>query len=165
MASDVSPQDPPPLPAGWLVRAGWGGKLFVAGGLIGLVAAFLPLISVSMEMMGMMRGNQTRIVVEDWRGTVSLLGYLAALAFAWLLYPPGRSPTRPLVWVGVGVGGVLVLLGLWLLIDTVRSRGGNDLMGMASVSATPGVGSFVNLAAAAAVAVAGMRKGRDEGLF
>jgi hypothetical protein len=152
-------------PAGWLSRSGWSGKLFIAGGLIGLVAAFLPLISTSMEMMGFLSGNQTLTVVDDWRGKVSLPGYLAALAFAWVLYPPGRSPAKPLAWISLGVGVVLVLLGIGLLIDTLRSRGGADMMGMASARVTPGIGAFVNLAAAAAVAVAGLIKGQEERLF
>jgi hypothetical protein len=105
------------------------------------------------------------MVVDNWRGKLSLLGYLAALAFAWLLYPPGRSPAKQFTWASTGVGIVLVLLGLWLLIDTVRSRSGGDMMGFASASVTPGVGSFLNLAAAAAVAVAAMMKGREERLF
>jgi hypothetical protein len=147
------------------VRSGWGGKLLVAGGFIGLLAVFLPLVSVSMEMMGLVRGNQTKMVVDDWRGLVSLVGYVAALAFAWLLYPLGRSPAKPLVWTGTGLGVTLVLLGLWLFIDTIRSRGGGDMMGIATASVTPGIGPFVNLAAAAAVAIAAMIKGREEGLF
>jgi hypothetical protein len=115
--------------------------------------------------MGMFRGGQTLMVADDWRGKVSLPGYLAALAFAWLLYPPGRSPARPLAWAGVAVGVGLVLLGGGLLIGTLQSRGASDMMGMASAQVTPGVGAFVNLAAAAAIAVAGMVKGREEMLF
>jgi hypothetical protein len=165
MASIGSTQAGPDASAGWLSRCGLSGKLFVAGGLIGLVATFLPLLSFSMEMMGFFRGNQTVMVFDDWRGKLSLLGYLAALAFAFLLYPPGRSPTKLLVWTGVGVGAGLVLLGIGLLVSTLQSRGGADMMGMANAQMTPGIGSFVNLAAAAAVAVAGMIKGREEKLF
>jgi hypothetical protein len=39
------------------------------------------------------------------------------------------------------------------------------MMGMANVSLTPGIGAFVNLAAAAAVAVAAALKGREEKLY
>jgi hypothetical protein len=166
MASIESTQGGPAAPAGWLSRSGWSGRLFVAGGLIGLIAAFLPLISFSMEMMGgFMSGNQTLMVVDDWRGKVSMPGYLAALAFAWLLYPPGWSPAKLLVWIGVGVGLGLVLLGMGLLISTLQSRGGSDMLGMASARMTPGIGGFVNLAGAAAVAAAGMIKAREEKLF
>ncbi len=165
MASDVSGQLAPVMPAGWLARSGWSGKLFVAGGLVGLIAAFLPLVSFSAEMMGFMRANQTLMVVNDWRGTVSLIGYLAALAFAWLLYPPRQSPAKPIAWTATGIGGVVLVLGIWLLINTFRSRGGGDMMGMGSVNLTMGIGSFVNLVAAGAVASAAMLKGREEGLF
>jgi hypothetical protein len=156
----------PDAPAGWLSRSGWSGKLFLVGGLLGLVAAFLPLVSFSMQMMGgFMSGNQTLMVVDDWRGKASLVGFLAALAFAVLLYPPERSPAKPLLWIGIAVGVILALLGLDLLIGTLRSRGGSDMFGMASASLTPGIGSFVNLAAAAAVAVAAVLKGREAKLF
>jgi hypothetical protein len=156
----------PDAPAGWRSRSRWSGKLFLAGGVIGLIAAFLPLVSFSMQMMGgFMSGNQTLMVVDDGRGKASLVGYLAALVFAFLLYPPGRSPKKPLVWIAIAVGVGLVLLGGDLLIGTLRSRGSADMMGMASTSLTPGIGSFVNLAAAAAVAVAAAFKGREEKLF
>jgi hypothetical protein len=82
-----------------------------------------------------------------------------------LLYPPGRSPPKWLVWTGIGVGVALALLGLDLLIATLRSRGGTDMLGMAGADLTPGIGSYVNLAAAAAVTVAAAFKGREEKLF
>ena len=52
MASIDSEKAVPDAPAGWPSRSGWSGKLFLTGGLIGLVAAFLPLVSFSMQMMG-----------------------------------------------------------------------------------------------------------------
>jgi hypothetical protein len=169
MARDVSGQLEPVTPAGWLARAGWSGKLFMAGGLIGLIAAFLPLASFSKEIKdpgAMVRFNQTLMVVDVWRGKVSLIGYLAALAFAWLLYPPKRSPAKPMTWTAAGVGGVVLLLGIWLLIDILRARGGGDMIGwMGSVNLTMGIGSFVNFVAAGAVAIAAALKGREEGLF
>ncbi len=63
------------------------------------------------------------------------------------------------------VVAVLVGLAIDLLIGTLRSQGGGDMMGMASTRVTPGIGAFVNLAAAVAVAVAGLIKGREEKLF
>ena len=67
---------------------------------------------------------------------------------ALLLYPPGRSPSKWLVWTVIGVGVVLAPLGLDLLVGTLRSRGGTDMLGMAGANLTPGIGSYVNLAAA-----------------
>lgn len=165
--SSIEPEKAvPDAPAGWVARSGWSGKLFLAGGLLGLVAAFLPLVSFSMQMMGgFMSGHQTLMVVDDWRGKASLLGFLAAMAFAVLLYPPGRSPARPLVWAGLAVGVALALLGIDLLIGTLRSRNDMSLFGMASGGVTPGIGAYVNLAAAAVVAVGAVLRGREERLF
>ena len=155
------------VPAGWVARSGLGGKLIAGGGVLGLVAAFLPLVSVSMNMTGvsLMGGNRTSMVVDDGRGMASLAGYLAALAFALLLYPPDRRPAKGLVWGALGVGAVLAVLGLWLLAAAARSRGGADFMGMMDMRVSLGVGAFVNMAAAAAVAVGAMLKGREERLF
>ena len=97
MASLVEEKTGPGAPAGWLAWSGWSSKLFLIGGVLGLVAAFLPLVSLSMQMMGMLSGSQTLMVVDEWRGKLAIPGYLAALAFALVLYPPGRSPARSLV--------------------------------------------------------------------
>ena len=52
-----------------------------------------------------------------------------------------------------------------MLINTIQSRGSGDMMGISNVNLTMGIGSFVNLVAAGAVAMAATLKGRDEGLF
>ena len=151
--------------AGWLSRTELSGKLFVVGGLLGFIAVFLPLVSSSMEIMWYMSSFQTSMVVDDWRGKVSLLGYLAALAFAWFLYPPNGSPVKLLTWAATVVGAILLLLGFSLLFDTIRSRSGGNLMRIASIDITPGIGSFVNVAAAAVVAWAAMIKAQKDRLL
>ena len=59
-------------------NAAWGTDaiLMALGAVAGIVVAFLPF------------GDPGLIVMDDWRGTVSLAGYLAALVLAFVLYPP-----------------------------------------------------------------------------
>ena len=80
----------------WFARLGLSGKLLAIGGLAGIIVAFLPLISVSLQTQnpggvdpfGLLRGrgganlptmnftmnvNETAMVVEDWRGAVAYI--------------------------------------------------------------------------------------------
>jgi hypothetical protein len=156
---------PGKAPVPWVRRSGVGGKLMAGGAALGVIAAFLPLATVSMQMMGMMGGSQTATVFDAWQGKATLAGSLACGAFAWLLYPPAGRPSRGLCWAAVGVGVVTGLLALWLLINATRTRGGADLMGMGSVSASMGIGAVVNLVAGVGMAVGALVKGREERLF
>jgi hypothetical protein len=175
-----------PATVSWLVRSGVAGKVMAAGAALGMVAAFLPLATVSMQMggptqqvtnpmqlmmgpmqqmMGTVSASRTVTVIDDWRGKAIVVGSLAGLAFAWLLYPPGRSPAKWMCWTAVGVGVATGLLAFWLFIDAMRSRGGGDLMGMGSVSSSMGIGAVVALLAGAGMAVGALFKGREERLF
>jgi hypothetical protein len=156
------------------------GKLLVLGGVVGLIAAFLPLASVSVQvqgpggadLFGMLGGRgpggqpalgskKTAMVVEDWRGAVGLVGYLAALFLAFVLYPPQGLAQKGLSWAAVGVGLLLAVLAVWLLVLALDT-GSANLMGMGSVKASAGVGAFINVLAAVAVAVGGFLKAREE---
>ena len=102
------------------------------GGLAGLIAVFLPLVSMSIQMGGSggfklfempgmfgradhpaMNVNQTVLVAEDWCGKVGMAGYLAAVVLAFVLYPPQGSGYKALCWAGVGTGLLVALLALW----------------------------------------------------
>ena len=185
MADEQVP-NPGPAPAPpWFTRLGLSGKLLAAGGLVGVVAAFLPLASVSVEMGGpggadsfnpfaMLAGAQgtsvtgmsfqkTVMVVDNWRGKLGLLAYLAALILAVVLYPPNGLGRKTLAWAGAGAGLLAGVLAVWLLVLALDS-GSADLMGMGRIKSTVGVGAFVNLAAGAAVAAGGFLKAREEKL-
>jgi hypothetical protein len=101
------------------------------------------------------------MVVEDWRGQIALIGYIAALVLAFVLYPPNGLAQKPLCWSGVGAGALVALLGLWLMIWAINS--GGDLMGFMKI--TPGIGAFINLAAGVGVAVGAFLKTREEKLI
>src|SRR5207248_6206527 len=93
---------------------------------------FLPLLSLSVQMqtpgraglfgnkggvnLPAVSSSQSVMVVRDWRGVLCLVGYLAALALAFVLYPPNGLGQKALGWAGVGVGALIALLALWLLV-------------------------------------------------
>jgi hypothetical protein len=187
MASEQVPTIPSALPAttptplqAWLARLGLSGKLLAAGGLVGVVAVFLPLLSISMQMpdFGGVKGlggkagaglpavgiSQSVMVVRDWRGVICLVGYVAALALTYVLYLPNGLSQKSLNWAGAGVGALLALLALWLLVGALS--GSSSLSGFgASLRVSVGSGAILNLLAAAAVTAGGVLKAREEQLI
>jgi hypothetical protein len=158
----------------WVERLGISGKLLAIGGLIGFIAVFFPLLSMSMQMpaiggkagvsMPAISSSQSMMVVGDWRGVLCLLGYVAAFALAFVLYPPNGLGQKSLAWAGVGVGGFIALLALWLLILAVNGSAG--LVGFgASIKISVGFGAIVNVLAGATVAAGGFLKAREVKLF
>jgi hypothetical protein len=177
MASEPIPSPVPassplqPLQA-WLERSGLSGKLLAIGGLVGVIAVFLPLMSMSIQVSPNAFGgkagvvlpgvstSQSVMVVRDWRGSLCLVGYLAAIGLAFALYPPNGLSQKALGWAGVGVGVFIALLALWLLILALSGSGG-----MMGFRVSVGFGAFVNLLAGGAVAAGGVLKAREEKLF
>jgi hypothetical protein len=164
----------PPIQA-WLARLGLSGKLLAIGGLVGVIAVFLPLLSVSMQIQapGDARGgvnfpsissSQTVMVVGNWRGVLCLVGYLAAISLSVVLYPPKGLAQKTLGWAGVGVGGFIVLLALWLLVSAINGSAGMSAFG-SSLKISVGIGAIFNLLAGLAVAAGGVLKAREENLI
>jgi hypothetical protein len=168
----------PPFQA-WLARLRLSGKLLAIGGLVGVIAVFLPLLSMSIQMqtpggvnlvgakgqvnLPAVSSSQSVMVVRDWRGLLCLVGYLAALALAVVLYPPNGLGQKALCWAGVGVGALTALLALWLLVLALNGSAG--VMGIGgSFQITVGIGAILNLLAGAAVAAGGFLKAREEKL-
>lgn len=161
-----------PLQA-WLGRLGLSGKLLAIGGLVGVVAVFLPLISMSFQMQApvvavgkaavsvpAISTSQSVMVLRDFRGMLCLLGYVAAAALAYVLYPPNGLGNKNLGWAGLGVGAFITLLAFWLLFGAYNGTGG--LMGF---QVSVGSGAVINLLAGATVAVGGFLKAREEKLI
>jgi hypothetical protein len=169
----------PPLQA-WLARLGLSGKILAIGGLVGVIAVFLPLLSMSFQMqtpggtnlfggkgavnvnLPAVSSSQSVMVIQDWKGVLCLLGYLASLALAFVLYPPNGLAQKALGWAGVGVGGFITLLALWLLMQALNGSSG---MGGFGFQVSVGIGAILNLLAGAAVAAGGFLKAREEKLF
>src|SRR3981189_1380094 len=174
----------PPLPQlqplqAWLARLGLSGKLLASGGLVGFIAVFLPLLSMSVQVqapaanvfggkggvnLGGVSSSQSVMVLSDWRGVLCLVGYLAILALAFVLYPPNGLGQKALGWAGVGVGAVIALLALWLLGLALHGSAGMSGFG-GSFRISVGIGAILNLLAAATVAAGGFLKAREEKLI
>jgi hypothetical protein len=164
----------------WLARLGLSGKLLALGGLVGVIAVFLPLLSMSMQLptpggaklfggkggvnLPGVNASQSVMVVRDWRGTLCLVGYLAALALAFVLYPPNGLGQKALGWAGAGVGALIALLALWLLVRAFNGSTGLTGFG-GSFQISVGIGAILNLLAGAAVAAGGFLKAREEKLI
>lgn len=183
MASKQFPSLAPAPTQPLFARLGISGKLLLIGGLAGIIVAFLPLVSVSLQMQipgggdpfGMLGGlggggqptvsvAKTVMVFEDWRGKVGLVGYLAAVVLTFVLYPPSVLGKKALSWAAVCAGLLAAMLAIWLLVlalDTGRA----DLFWMGSVKATPGVGAFLNVVTGLMVVAGGFLKAREEKLI
>jgi hypothetical protein len=181
VTSSVLEAPPPPQPQlhplqAWLARLGLSGKLLAIGGLVGLIAVFLPLVSMSFQMptsaganafggkgganLAAVSTSQTVMVVRDFRGVLCLLGYLAALALTYVLYAPTGLNPKTFGWVGVGVGALVALLALWLLVGALSGSGS-----LGGFQISVGIGAILNLLAAATVAAGGALKAREEKLI
>ncbi len=154
---------------------GLSGKILAIGALIGVVAVFLPLLSMSTQMPTHMFGgkggvhfpavssSQSVMVLSDWRGFLCLVGYLGALVLAYVLYPPNGLVQKALGWAGLGVGAFVTLLALWLLVQALN--GSSSMMGFGGFQISVGIGAILNLLAGAAVATGGFLKVREERLI
>jgi hypothetical protein len=111
-----------------------------------------------------MNMSQSVMVVEDWRGKVCLLGYVATLVLAFVLYPSNGLGQKALCWAGAGTGLLTVLLAIWLLALAFNS-GNTTMMGMGSIKASPGIGAFLNVVAGAAITAGAFLKAREEKLI
>lgn len=168
----------PPLQA-WLGRLGLSGKVLAIGAVVGLIAVFLPLLTMSTQMSTLGGANtfggkggvhlpavsasQSVMVLRDWRGVLCLVGYVAALALAYVLYPPNGLAQKNLGWAGLGAGAFVTLLALWLLVDA--HNGSGSMMGFVGFQISVGIGAILNLLSGAAVTVGGFLKAREEGLI
>jgi hypothetical protein len=158
---------------------GLSGKILAIGGLLGVIAVFLPLLSMSMQMptlganvfgakgavnLPAVSSSQSVMVVRDWRGVLCLVGYIAALALVYVLYPPNGLGQKALGWAGVGVGAFIVLLALWLLILALNGSTGVTGFG-GNFQITVGIGAILNVLAGAGVTAGGFLKAREEKLI
>jgi hypothetical protein len=157
--------------------------LLAIGALAGIIVGFLPLVSVSVQLQApggdnmfqipgfeaqfnqpLVATRNTVLVVGNWRGTLGLIGYIAALVLAFVLYPPTGLGQKNLCWITVGVGILNVVLAIWLLVLALDA-GHANLFGMGSVNATIGIGAILNVLAAAAVTAGAFLKARQERLI
>jgi hypothetical protein len=144
--------------------------LLVAGAVAGIAVTFLPLSSRSVAIeagfsIGI-SGQERQRVLDDWRGVVCLVGYVAALVLAFVLYRPRGLRHSVLCWAAVGVGVLNLVLAVWLVVRVLQSSHGAEVMGLSVRNeATLGVGAILNVLTAAVVTAAGFLKERHERLI
>jgi len=119
-------------------------------------------VTMSIEMFGQ-KSSQSAMVIKDWRGVVTLIGYLSVVGLVYVLYLSGQRVARELNWATLGVGALVTLLALWLLI--YYSGGGAGMAGFAQMKVSAGIGAFLNVLAGLAVVAGGALKAREEKLF
>jgi hypothetical protein len=147
---------------------------------LGIVSTLLPLMTISVSIGGggksLIPGlpggvpggaSESVMVLRDWRGIICLLGYLAALAVPvlCLVSPPNAPLQKPLAWAALGVGGLVTLLALWLLILAFTHSSSANVPGLMTASASAGIGAYLNILTALAVAAGGFLKVREEKLI
>jgi hypothetical protein len=140
--------------------------------LIGVIATFLPLASVSVSVMGMTQSASGGMPVRDWRGAIDLVCYLAAIGITVAFMIGSRTAFRGLAGGAIAVGAVAVLMAVLLLVATISSAsasvsGSVPGLGNLGVSggSSPAIGTILNLLAAIGVAVGAVLKARQEKLF
>ena len=163
----------------WFMRLGISGKLLLAGGLCGLVAAFCPLFSFSVETntfpglaqvlaagapTANVNDTLTVNVIDDWRGKSCLIIYFVALSFAVFLYLPKGIVAKGVYWVVPALGIAALALAVWQLLEVFDGSRAAP-MGLITIVTKPEIGALLNIAAGAGVAVAGFLKVREEKLI
>jgi len=161
MSTEVSPGTVPSSGSDWLVRLGTSGKLLLGAATVGVISCFLPVATMTFESFGQ-KASQSAIVIKDWRGVITLLGYLAVVGLVYVLYLTDQRAGKELTWATLGVGALVALLALWLLLSYA---GGETSLGFAKAKLSAGSGAFLNLLAGLTVVVGGGLKAREEKLF
>ena len=87
------------------------------------------------------------------------------MGLSYALYSPSvRLDPKTFGWVGLGVGGFIALLALWLLFAAFSGSAGVATFG-GSFQISIGIGAILNLLAGATVAAGGFLKAREEKLI
>jgi hypothetical protein len=160
---------PPPL----LARLGLSGLLLAVGGIVGIIATFLPLgtKTVSARAWGPfpfygVNSAETTRVASHYCGGICLLGYIAAVVLAYIFYASPGLRQKSLGWVAAGVGVLVAVMAVWLLVVAeLDARGSFGVTEVATTSVSLGVGAYLNLATAAAVAAGGIIRAHQDRLI
>src|SRR5687768_15873441 len=70
---------------GWMNRSGLHGKLIGGGAILGVICAFLPLVSIKSGGISV-----SAMILDCWQGIMSFLAYIACGVGAWMLYQPEK---------------------------------------------------------------------------
>lgn len=165
MASEPPPLQPSTPPGQPMERLGVGGLVLGISALVGVIASFLPLVSVSTSAggfgAGMSMSGSGGHVVNDWRGVIDLVCYIGIIVVVVMLAVGNRSAARGLCWGAIGASGAAVLMALLLLIAAFSSI---EMFG-ASIKSSPAIGTWINFLASLGAGAGAVLKAREEKLF
>lgn len=136
-------------------------KVMIGAAAVGLVAAFLPAVTVTMSFLGT-TASESAAVWRDWRGKLDILGYVGVGVMAgMMLRRPDLASAKRLALACLITSGVVLLLAVWLPLSI--SGGGDIPKDLARVSI--GFGCYLNILAALALAGASALQAKRAGVF
>ena len=131
---------------GWMNRSGLHGKLIAGGAILGVICAFLPLVSVKAGGISV-----SAMILECWQGIMSFLAYIACGAGAWMLYQPEKHRLHlKLVYGLLECAGLIALFALWMAF---------------AARSVIGFGAILNVLVAVAVATGAYLKAKADKVF
>ena len=135
----------PPFRA-WLDRTGLHGKLIAGGAVLGIICAFLPLVSIRVGEISF-----SAMIIEVWQGWMSFLAYIACGIGAWLLYQPSQHRLhKQFMYALLGSAGLIVLFALWMAV---------------AARSVLGFGAILNVIVASGVGAGVFLKAKEEKVF
>jgi hypothetical protein len=139
-------------------------KVLALGALIGVVAAFMPLLFVSAKLGGFAL-NTTVLVIQDFRGDLCLIGSAVNLYFIYRAYIAKQDMQRNMVLGWMGAAAAVTLSGIWLFANAVGARSSLQLGSFGGGAIGGGIGVYFVLLAAIITGIGGAMKARAEKLF
>jgi hypothetical protein len=121
-------------------------KIMLAACALGLIAAFLPAVTVSL--LGV---SESVAVWRDWRGKLALLGYVGVGVMAARMLRR-ELPDRVQVLACAITAGVVMLLALWLPLSIRGSELGSAV--------SMGIGVYINILAGLGLAAGAVLQAR-----
>ncbi|MFT3878239.1 MAG: hypothetical protein QM703_01100 [Gemmatales bacterium] len=179
MSANESPNTPPASSQENLVNMGkniferlsLGGKLMCGGAILAILSAFLNEYSVKMTIDNpMLKGMAAHsgggfMVIEEWRGTVAVLGCIGCGVLALMLFGAKPNPqAKNLTIAALGASGVAVLMAILIWINISRASSAFSGMG-AEISAGAGIGAYLILLAGIVCLAGSVLHAKDAKLF
>jgi hypothetical protein len=136
-------------------------KVMVGAAAVGVVAAFLPAVSMTLTFLGTTTSESVG-VWRDWRGKLDLLAYLGVGVIAvTMIRKPNAPAGKKLALASLIAAGVAVLAAVWLPLSV---RGGIDIPNdLGSISI--GFGCYLNVLAALALAAGSALQAKRANVF
>jgi hypothetical protein len=129
---------------------GYAEKIMAVAAAVGFIACFLP--ALSLELFGV---SASAKVIEDWRGKLDFVGYIAVGVMALQMMKHSAVPApRKKVMACLIVSALVALLAIWLPLSIPSMEG-----------ASKGFGLWVNILAGLALLAGSALKAKQAKLF